>query len=83
MDRFLITSPHTEKDYSDALKQVLYTGFITHSDWVCADGEHTGWAIIEAKDAQEAAMVVPPSPRSTTKAIRLNKFSPEQIRGMH
>jgi hypothetical protein len=83
MDRFLIISPHTEKDCSDALKQVLYTGYITHFDWGCADGEHTGWAIIEAKDAKEATMVVPPTQRSNAKALRLNKFSPEQIKGMH
>lgn len=80
MERFLIISPHTEKNCSDALKQVLYTGYITHFDWGCADGEHTGWAIIETK---EATMVVPPTQRSNAKAIRLNKFSPEQIKGMH
>jgi hypothetical protein len=83
MDRFLIISPHTAKNCADTLKQVLYTGFITHFDWGCADGEHTGWAIIEAKDAKEAALVVPPSQRSTTRAIQLNKFSPEEIKGMH
>ena len=83
MDRYLIISPHTEKDCSDALKQILYTGYITHFDWGCADGEHTGWAIIEAKDAKEATMVVPPIQRSTVRAIRLNKFSPEEIESMH
>jgi hypothetical protein len=83
MDRFLIISPHTEKNCSDVLKQLLYTGYITHFDWGCADGEHTGWAIIEAKDAKEATMVVPPTQRSTARAIRLTKFSPEQIKSMH
>jgi len=64
MERFLIISPHTEKNCSDALKQFLYTGYITNFDWGCADGEHTGWAIIEANDAKEAMMVVPPTPFS-------------------
>ena len=83
MDRYLIVSPHTEKNCSDALKQVLYAGYITHFDWGCADGEHTGWAIIEANSAHEATMVVPPGQRSSTRAIRLIKFSPEQIKDMH
>ena len=40
-------------------------------------------ANIEAEDAKEATMVVPPTQRSTAKAIRLNKFSPEHIKGVH
>ena len=83
MDRFLIISPHTDKDCSDALKQFLYTGYITHFDWGCADGEHTGYAIIEAKDSKEALMAVPPSHRPAARTIRLNKYSPEQIKKMH
>ena len=83
MERFLIISPHTEKDCADALRQFLYIGYITHFDWGCASGEHTGYAIIEANDSKEAIMVVPPSHRPNVKAIRLNKFSPEQIKEMH
>jgi hypothetical protein len=83
MDRFLVVSPHTAKDCSEALKQLLYTGYITHFDWGCMDGEHTGWAIIEAENAKEATMVVPPVQRIHAKAIKLNKFSPADIKSMH
>ena len=83
MERFLVISPHTAKECSEALEQLLYSGYITHFDWGCKDGEHSGWAIIEAENAMEATMVVPPSQRSSAKAIRLNKFSPEDIRRMH
>jgi hypothetical protein len=83
MDRFLIISPHTEKECSDALKQILYTGYITHFDWGCAGGEHTGWAIIEAENEKEAALVVPPTQRSNARVVRLNKFSPDEIKKMH
>jgi hypothetical protein len=83
MDRYLVISPHTAKDCSDALKQLLYVGYITHFDWGCMDGEHTGYAIIEASNAKEASMVVPPTQRSTTRVIRLNKFSPEEIKSIH
>ncbi len=83
MDRYLVISPHTAKDCAEALKQVLYVGYITHFDWGCMDGEHTGWAIIEAGNANEAKMVVPPSQRPTTRVIRLNKFSPSDIQKIH
>lgn len=83
MDRYLVISPHTDKDCSEALKQLLYVGYITHFDWGCKDGEHTGWAIIEASSANEAKMVVPPTQRSTTRVIRLTKFSPSDIQQMH
>jgi len=83
MERYLIISPHTEKECAETLKQLLYTGYITHFDWGCAVGEHTGWAIIEANSEKEATMVVPPSQRATTRAVRLTKFSPDDIRNMH
>jgi len=46
-------------------------------------GEHTGWAIIEAKTSNEALLVVPPTQRSTTEVVRLNKFSPSDVEKMH
>jgi hypothetical protein len=83
MDRYLVVSPHTEKDCAATLKQMLYIGYITHFDWGCMDGDHTGWAIIEAANANEAKMVVPPTQRATTRVIRINKFSPSDIQNMH
>ncbi len=83
MDRFLVISPHTDKDCDEALKQILYTGYLTHFDWGCGVGEHTGWAIIEADSAREAMMVVPPLQRASAKAVKLNKFSPDDVKRMH
>ena len=36
-----------------ALKEVLAIGYLTHFDWGCKDGEHTGWAILEAGSKAE------------------------------
>ena len=30
MDKYLVVSPHTEKDCAATLKQMLYIGYITH-----------------------------------------------------
>jgi len=83
MERFLIISTHTPEGCNLALHQMLATGFITHFDWGCDDGEHTGWAIIEAESANQAMLAVPTSQRSGAKAIKLRKFSVEEIKKLH
>jgi hypothetical protein len=83
MERFLIISPHTDADCKDALQAVLFAGYITHFDWGCMDGDHTGWAVIDAENAKEALMVVPPAQRHSARVVRLVKFSREDVEKMH
>jgi hypothetical protein len=83
MDRYIVESQHTESDCKKALQDILAAGYITHFEWGCADGDHRGWAIIEAENAKEAMMVVPSSQRAKAAAIRLTKFSREEIEAMH
>lgn len=79
MDRYLIISPHTAADCKKVLPEVTALEYTTHFDWGCEDGEHVGWAIIEADNAKEALLVVPSYQRSGAKAVKLKKFSPEEI----
>lgn len=83
MDRYLIISPHTVQDCKKAIHEVTAMGYITHFDWGCKDGEHVGWAIIEAENQKEALLVVPSFQRNTAKAVKLTRFSPEDITSMH
>lgn len=83
MDRFLVISPHTDADCKDAIKQVLFAGYITHFDWGCKDGDHTGWVIIEAENAKEALMVVPSGQRHSARAVKLTKFTAADVEKMH
>lgn len=83
MERYLVISPHTAADCKDALEQVLFAGYITHFDWGCRDGDHTGWVVIDAENAKEALMVVPAKQRHTARAVRLTKFSAADIEKMH
>ena len=83
MERFLVIAPHTVEECKQALEQVLAVGFITHFDWGCKDGEHTGWAILEAENAKEAMMAVPPAQRHSASIVRLTRFSPADIEAMH
>jgi hypothetical protein len=83
MDRFLVVSPHTDADCKDAIQQVLSAGYITHFDWGCMDGDHTGWVIIEAENAKEALMVVPSGQRHNARAVKLTKFTVADVERMH
>ncbi len=83
MNRYIVMSPHSPGDCVKALKQIEAIGSITHFDWGCKDGEHCGWAIIEADSAQEAILIVPSFERHRARAIKLNQFTPQDIRDMH
>jgi len=83
MDRYLVSSPHTEGDCKQALKEVHAVGYITHFDWGCMDGDHTGWVVLEAESATQALMVVPALQRNSAKAVKLVKFSPSDVANMH
>jgi hypothetical protein len=82
MDRYIVIAKHTDEMCTKALKQIESIGYITHFDWGCKDGNHTGWVIIEADSHAEALMCVPSADRPQAKAVKLTKFSPEQVRAM-
>ena len=83
MHRYIVISKHTAEDCVRALKEVLAIGYLTHFDWGCKDGDHTGWAIIEAEDKPQAMLSVPPFLRGNALVVRLTKFNPDTVRAMH
>lgn len=83
MKKFLVISDHAAQDCVKALKEVLAIGYLTHFDWGCKDGVHTGWAILEAEDKAQALMSVPTFLRQQAQVILLTKFDPVRVRGMH
>ncbi len=82
MDRYLVSVTHTMEDCIRALKAIDAVGMLAHFDWGCKDGEHTGWVIIEAENKPQALMVVPPLLRNNAHAVKLMKFSPEDVQAM-
>ena len=83
MHRYLIILPHTMEDCMRAIKQIEAIGMITYFDWGCKDDDHTGYVVLEADSKPEALMVVPSSLRAKARAIKLIKFSPEDVQAMH
>ena len=83
MKKFLVISNHTGEDCVKALKETLAIGYLTHFEWGCKDGVHTGWAILEAESKAQAMMSVPTFLRNEAKVILLTQFDPEKVRRMH
>ena len=85
MDKYLIRSPHTPEDCLRALDEIVEKGANTLGkyDWGCMAGDHTGYAVVEAGSEGEAAGVIPAFLRGKARVVKLNKFTPEQIREFH
>ena len=83
MERYLIESRHTKEDCTHVLKQVEALGYLTHFEWGCASGEHTGFVIIEAESEAQAKMVVPSMARKEARIVKLNRFTPEMLASSH
>jgi hypothetical protein len=83
MERFLIEVDHPADRGAclKAIRLVLEMGshWVTHADWGCFDGVHTGWLIVEAASRDEARMVLPPVERSAARIVQLARFDLAQI----
>ena len=86
MSRFLIELRHEPDGLACArfVKLMLTSGshFLTHADWGCKDGEHSGWIIVEVDSKEEARSILPPFFRPQARIVALNYFTMEQIDGM-
>jgi hypothetical protein len=83
--RFLLEAPHTVEECLQALDEVMAqsTQLMAKHDWGCAAGVHVGWAVVEAEDEAEATKFIPTFLREKSRVVRLNKFTPEQVRALH
>jgi len=83
MDRYLIETPHTDEECLGLLNQILAAGYLHNFDWGCEDGNHSGWAIIEAESQEQAMLAVPTMVRSKARVVKLNRFTNEDVEGLH
>ncbi len=84
MARYIIEASH---DHTPAACLRLLDAFakagahyLTHTDWGCLAGVHKAWIMVEAENDGDARLMVPPVIRDSALLVRLNKFTPEQIR---
>ena len=63
MPRYLIELTHSD-EYTACVKALqaieqMGSHFVTHAEWGCRDGVHTGWLMIELASREEAMQIVP------------------------
>ena len=83
MDRFLIETPHREQDCMNLIQLLNAQGYLTHFDWGCMNGVHTGWAVIEAGSEKEARLAVPPLVRDQARIVKVTRFDAATLAQMH
>jgi len=85
MERYFIESPHTVQECLDALDGILAkgAGVLAKYEWGCMAGDHTGYAIVEARSESEARETIPAFLGGKARVVKLNQFTPEQIREFH
>jgi len=83
MDRFLIETPHRAQDCLSVVQLLHARGYLTHFDWGCESGVHTGWAVLEADSEAEARLVVPPLVRKQARVTKVSKLDSEALTQMH
>ena len=81
---YLIEAPHSPDECVQAMDEALARGprFLAQFDWGCVEGEHTGWATVEADNEYEARSMVPAVARSKARVVRVGKVTPDHINAM-
>lgn len=85
MSLYLIKSPHTVENCLRALDEESAKGPMVLDKFVygCNEGDHTGYAITEAKDKDEAWKLVPEFIRKEAMIVKVDRFTPEIIKSFH
>ncbi len=85
MTSYLIASKHTEENCIRALDEMLAKGPRLLEQFVfgCKDGDHTGYAIVDAKNKSDALAMIPDFLQDDACITKVDHFSPADIRALH
>ena len=82
---YFIEQQHSGEECLKALDELAERGpsLLDKSYLACNAGEHRGYAFVEAGSEYEAREMVPTALREQARVIRVDRFTPEQIRSFH
>lgn len=82
---YLIESPHTKEECLRALDEQLEKGpeVLKKLYFGCNAGDHTGYAIVDAKSEGDARKLVPDFLIGKARIVEVGQFTPEMIRSFH
>jgi len=82
---YLIKSRHNQEGCLRALDEQLTHDVRSLEDFVytCGEGEHAGYAIVEAKNREEAMNILPEVLRWEATVWKVDRFTADDIRSFH
>ena len=81
---YLILSPHTGEECLKALDEIEGKGDLLDKMYFgCKSGDHTGYAIVDAKSESDARDLIPGYLLSRSRIVEVGKFTREEIKGFH
>ena len=85
MKRYLIETPHKAEGCLRVLDKELEKGpkVLGKFEYGCMAGDHTGYAIIDAENQEDAAKLVPDFLQNSAKIVEVGKHTPAMIRSFH
>jgi hypothetical protein len=83
--RYLVIAPHTPEQCLAVLDDINQNdkALLKKIDWGCAAGDHTGYLTVDADSPDAALNSLPEKSRAGAHAVKLGKFTPEQIKQFH
>jgi len=85
MSEYLVISPHTVQECMTAMNEVADLGkdVLAKYEWGCMSGDHTAYIKVQAENEAEALKTVPTSIRGKARAIKMTRFTPEDVQKFH
>jgi len=85
MKRFLVETPHKAEDCLRVLDEELAKGpeVLEKFEYGCMAGDHTGYAIVDARTRADAEQIVPSFLLGSAKIVEVGKYTPAMIRSFH
>jgi hypothetical protein len=83
-DKFMVIASHTPEDCLKVLDDMSgkSSKLLSKFDWGCMAGDHTAYAVFDAKD-EAAVKAMLPDDMKNAKIVKLNKFTAAQIKSFH
>lgn len=85
MAKYVLAAPHNPEECLEDLDKMVAEApdLLNKFVWGCAQGEHKGFAYIEAESKEAVTATIPKSLQGKIKVIEVNKLTPEQIKSFH
>jgi hypothetical protein len=85
MPLYLVKSRHGQEGCLRALDEQLTHDVRSLEEFVysCGEGDHAGYAIVEANSRNEAMNILPESLRQEATVWKVDRFTPHDIRSFH